>query len=84
MTDSFHGTVFSILFGKEFYNLCSPWRGLERVASLLKTLGLEQRQLSDERPVEPDKIDIDWQDVNARLDVLRKQSIDFLKGALES
>ena len=84
VTDSFHGTVFSILFGKEFYNLCSPWRGLERVASLLKALGLEQRQLSDERPVEPDKTDIDWQDVNARLDVLRKQSIDFLKGALES
>ena len=83
VTDSFHGTVFSILFGREFYNLCSPWRGLERVASLLKTLGLEKRQLSHNNPVEPDDTHIDWQDVNARLDVLRKESIEFLDGSLK-
>ena len=83
VTDSFHGTVFSILFGKEFYNLCSPWRGLERVASLLKALGLEQRLLSDSHPVEPDETKIDWQDVTARLEGMRRKSIDFLDGALK-
>lgn len=36
VTDSFHGTVFSIIFEKEFKCMCNQSRGLARVESLLK------------------------------------------------
>lgn len=82
VTDSFHGTVFSILFGKEFYTLCNPNRGNARMLSLLGKLGLEERMVSDEVLAEPAKRDIDWDAVHGRLDGLRHESLDFLKMAL--
>ncbi len=78
VTDSFHGTVFSILFGKEFYTLCNPNRGNARMLSLLGKLGLEERIVSDTEPAEPVIGDINWADVGERLDELRQQSIEFL------
>ncbi len=82
VTDSFHGTVFSILFGKDFYSLGNPHRGNTRIAWLLEQVGLEERLLSDTEPVEPADCVIDWQDVYSRLEVKRKESIDFLENAL--
>ena len=82
VTDSFHGTVFSILFGREFYTLCNPHRGNTRMLSLLGKLGLENRILSDADPTEPMLSEINWADVYARLEEQRKQSIDFLAGNL--
>lgn len=82
VTDSFHGTVFSILFGKEFYTLCNPNRGNSRMLNLLSKLGLENHMLSDTEPVEPAQRDIDWAVVHDRLDAFRRESIDFLKTAL--
>ena len=84
VTDSFHGTVFSILFGKEFYTLCNPQRGNTRIAGLLTQLGLEQRLVSDVDPVEPGDVAIDWQDVNSRLDAEREHSIRFLSDSLNA
>jgi hypothetical protein len=44
ITNTFHGTVFSILFNKDFYSI--PLKGREtRVLSLLKVIGLENRVL---------------------------------------
>lgn len=83
VTDSFHGTVFSILFGKEFYTLCNPHRGNSRMLNLLDKLGIQNRMLSDTDPVEPADKEIDWQDVYSRLEVLRKESIEFLENALK-
>ena len=83
VTDSFHGTVFSILFGKEFYTMCNPLRGNTRISGLLEQLGLEKRMLSDTEPVLPNDCEIDWEDVYSRLDVKRKESIEFLENALK-
>lgn len=82
VTDSFHGTVFSILFGKEFYTLCNPHRGNSRMLSLLGKLGLEDRIISDTEPAEPVTSDIHWKDVWAHLDEQRQLSIDFLTSNL--
>lgn len=82
VTDSFHGTVFSILFGKEFYTLGNPKRGNTRIMGLLEQFGLEQHLISDTEPVEPKHHDIDWADVNARLAQKRKESLDFLSKSL--
>lgn len=47
LTDSFHGTVFSVVYRKPFLTLGNEARGLSRVQSLLSLLGLEERQLTD-------------------------------------
>lgn len=36
ITDSFHGTVFSIVFGKPFFALDNPMRGSDRIRGLLE------------------------------------------------
>lgn len=42
-TDSFHGTIFSIIFQKPFITLRNTWRGGERFFSLLRPLKLTHR-----------------------------------------
>lgn len=46
VTDSFHATVFSILFGKPFIVIANKARGLSRIESLLKMFGLEEHVVS--------------------------------------
>ena len=43
VTDSFHGSVFSILFNKPFIVIGNAERGLSRFVSLLKSFGMENR-----------------------------------------
>ncbi len=82
VTESFHGTVFSILNHREFLTLGNASRGLARLNTLLGALGLENRLVS------PDNLDlqtlpaIDWNDVDQRLNQLREHSIRFLQDAL--
>jgi hypothetical protein len=82
VTDSFHGTVFSILFEREFYTLSNPSRGITRMTDFLKSLGLEHRQLSDTAPVESSEQDIDWQVVQQRISPDIDKSMVFLTTAL--
>lgn len=81
ITDSFHGTVFSIIFNKDFYVFCNPKRGNSRFTSLLQLVGLENRIVEDCRI--PQEEQINWDEVNQ----LRKDkvvfSISFLEEALE-
>ena len=84
VTDSFHGTAFSILFNKPFVAYSNASRGSARFLSLLKMFGLEGRlvgssnELDVERMLQP----IDWAAVNARIDTLRQDSLAFLTSAL--
>lgn len=43
LSDSFHGIACSIILHKQFIALCADEKKFERIASLLKTLGLENR-----------------------------------------
>ena len=80
ITTSFHGTVFSILFEKEFY--CIPHPTLhERTDSLLSQLDLEERNCSDFTNF-VDNSAIDWHNVSKRLDILRSESLQFIKEAI--
>ena len=81
LTDSFHGCVFSIIFNKPFAVIGNESRGFSRFSSLLSLFGLEDRLI-----MRPDYVDkkmlinnIDWKDVNDRLETLRKTSFIFLK-----
>lgn len=86
ITDSFHGTVFSIIFNKPFVVLGNYNRGMERFISLLALVGLDDR-LIDEHDINAfDRLismpPIDWRAVDAKLDEMRKISFDFIKNSL--
>ena len=45
LTDSFHGTAFSIIFNKQFISIANPTRGIERFTSLLDLFNISNRLL---------------------------------------
>lgn len=82
VTDSFHGTVFSILFHKEFVVISNSKRGNTRLESLLTLFGLEARMICSESDIdvlEP----IDYSIVDDKLQQYRDSSFSFLKDALQ-
>lgn len=79
ITDSFHGTVFSIIFQKDFYTIPNQSRGQSRIESLLTQLNLQSRIIHNE---EFYLNSIDWEDVDAKLSNLQAKSISFLISAL--
>lgn len=82
ITDSFHGTVFSILFHREFYSIVNKARGGSRFFSLLKPLGLECR-VGDVEEIETSQIqNVDWKHIDNVLQKQREDSMNFLINAL--
>lgn len=84
VTDSFHGTVFSILFHREFYSIVNVARGGTRFASLLSPLGLEHRMGDVSQLTFTEQSPIDWKQVDCLLDEQRQDSMNFLTNALKS
>ena len=81
VTTSFHGTVFSILYERDFY--CVPHPTLhERTDSLLLSLNLSNRNCSGETNIEELNL-IKWSEVKHRLNALQEDSLNFLREALE-
>ena len=80
VTSSFHATVFSILFQKNFVAVLHPITG-ERIKSLLSMLGLENRIIYDyqNNVTEIMNQPIDYASVELKLSALREASIDYLK-----
>lgn len=76
LTDSFHACVFSILFHKPFGVFVNPGRGLSRIESLLRPLGLMDRCITNNTSniMAP----IDWEEVDSRLGKLKQESQLFL------
>lgn len=82
LTDSFHASVFSIIFHKRFITFKRPGIDMSsRIVSLANMIGAEDRldrnnnlDCSDE---------VDYTTVDQLIESERKQSIDFLKKALE-
>jgi exopolysaccharide biosynthesis predicted pyruvyltransferase EpsI len=81
ITDSFHGTIFSIIFEKPFIVIGNKKRGLSRFNSLLKMFRLEERMIDKN-----DKFDfptlsnnIKYDDTSVILQEKHQDSILFLK-----
>lgn len=86
VTDSFHGTVFAILFNKPFVTIGNRKRGMARFESLLDMFSLEQRLVFDNGIEQIQKLitlPIDHERVNAVLQQKRANSIGFLTKALK-
>lgn len=77
LSSSFHGNVFSIIFNKPFYALCT--KGDNRINTLLLKMNLQDRILNS------DNINNLSFELNLNYDYLKneqKRSLDFLKKAL--
>ncbi len=80
ITDSFHGTVFSILFNKPFIAIANKSRGLTRFESLLKQFQLEDRLVFPTDNFNIDNLnEIDREKTNAILVREKKRSMEFIK-----
>lgn len=83
ITDSYHGTLFSIIFQKEFITINNTVRGQSRFKSILEELGLTERLISfipNELTFDP----IDWQLVKNIISYRKNESLIFLKNALQA
>lgn len=86
ITDSYHGTIFSMIFHKPFVTLGNEVRGLDRISSLLSKVGLLDRVMLEGSEREATKIagtPIDYDVVDEKLSLFRRQSQEFLDGALK-
>lgn len=83
ITDSFHATVFSILFGKPFIVIGNKERGLSRIDSLLKMFGLEGHVVSSLTGLDVSRdYGLDTECVQKVLQVRRQTAMEFLRASL--
>ncbi len=83
LTNSFHGTAFSIIFNKNFYSILHSNLGV-RIKDLL-----EELQLSD-RIISPTEVNldyeslfsIDWNKTNLILEKMKENSINFIQQSI--
>ena len=80
VTDSFHGTVLSIIFEKPFITIVNKDRGAARFESLLRLLGLEDRMFYDVANIDTSMVEdsIDYIAIKQKLEPLQKLSLNFL------
>ena len=83
VTDSFHGTVFSIIFNKPFWVIYNAHRGNTRFDSLLRLFGLDERiiDISDYSKIDFNK-KFDWDRVNSIRTAKKQEALDFLTNNL--
>lgn len=85
ITNSFHGTVFSILFNKQFVVVAAPGRGEGRIPSLFKMFRIPMtRYYQSIKDVSLKSFDekIDYNLVNALVEKEREKGFMFLRLAL--
>ncbi|MDE6338637.1 MAG: polysaccharide pyruvyl transferase family protein, partial [Muribaculaceae bacterium] len=86
MTDSFHGTVISLLYHRLFIVYVGDPRRITRIVSLLTQLGLRERIMTKENTIVDFKRlvnqPIDWGIVDEKLSKLRSLSFELLRSSL--
>lgn len=86
ITNSFHGTAFSLIFEKNFYsvvNLSNSGKGKlsSRIVDLLESIGLKNN-IIDNDSENIDNIFIDYDEIKFKINMLKEQSKNFLETAL--
>lgn len=84
VTDSYHGTLFSILFNKPFLVSLNAKRGSTRFETILQLLRLEDRIVQhDGEDLARLEAPIEWEAVNTRIAAERERGLEFLTSALQ-
>lgn len=85
ITDSFHGTVFSLIFNKQFVVYGNVKRGLTRMQDLLNRVGLSKRLLKHKDGLEKTLNEIiNWEVANKRIGADRERSMSFLRNVINN
>lgn len=92
ITNSYHGTIFSINFNTKVFSLSKTLGGRlsgedERILSIFENVGLTEYFMTDFSAEHADRLmnrDISWTDVNNRMDHMRKRSTKYLEDSLAS
>ena len=84
ITNSFHGTAFSVNFEKSFYTIIPP-RSTNRVISFLSSVGLSDRLISNKNQLNKIYHDQqqDFTEARQKLAKLRNLSLEYLNRALK-
>jgi len=84
VTDSFHGIVFSVIFQRPFLAIANHARGLTRMQSFLRSVGLEDRLTEGRSPDLTTTLlrPIDWEPVSAAIDTARVRGTQWLDASL--
>lgn len=83
VTNSFHGTAFSVNFNRPFISVIKR-NSPQRAQTLLCNIGLPDRLLTDIDQVDQLSNEINWQNVNDKLNKLRCDSAEYLINAVEN
>lgn len=85
IADSFHATVFAIIFNVPFLTIANKRRGLARFESLLSYFGLNDRLVTEIENVDYRILynPIDWDTINKKIEQKRTEGINFLKDSLQ-
>ncbi len=70
VTDSFHGTAFSIIFKKEFNTIVNEFRGSDLTDRIVSSSGIYNAN------------NINWDNVFIKLEYWRKKSIEYIINAM--
>ncbi len=84
LTDSFHGTAFSIIFNTPFYTYVNEKRGNVRIADLLEVFKLKNLMVSEDNFDKYEVSCIDWSSVNNKIKEECNRSTEFLINSLAS
>lgn len=79
ITDSFHGTVFALIFNKQLIEILPNNGTNSRNRSILKLTGLEDRIISDYNDFSIANRKIDYNKVNDIIDIERQKSIEAMQ-----
>lgn len=81
-TDSFHGMAFSLNFKKDFLMFNTNPNRFTRIESLLKKIELRNRVHGNVGNIKLDLSPINYYDFDSKLNIIKSDSISFLKKAL--
>lgn len=87
VTDSYHGTVFSILFNRPFVVISNPVRGITRIEHLLRHFHLHDRMIVQDNAEQLSDIlntPIKWDEINKQIISDRTTSLNYIKCSLPS
>ena len=80
VTDSYHGTIFSIIFNKPFISISNERRGISRFNALLGMFSLKNRLISIDDHIQniEDKNPIDYKSINQKIHLEKKKSLSYI------
>ena len=84
VTDSYHGTLFSLNMEKNFYSICDDGGSAYRKTEILNALGLDSRIIRSVEEIPTTLTDINYDDVRSTLKLKKNASREYIVSAIQT